>query len=308
MQLDIFDDSHNVMLRNDVLSALQRHDAPVARDALQILTHEYPDDAARTALDTLVTALGARCTSRFASHDAALGTRQTLLTHVHPSASELMGERGAIAWLAPARFATLFLRLQDSSLDTLRKAFDASFEGSDDVVDLAWFPAWALIQKTGLAPLLKQTQPGRDTEPERVARLVLRLLTLEREGRHHELVDSRRDLRDLHDPFYRLYMKTRYKHPHRWTFATRFRRNAFGWKSALPIQRLKEAVAEVRQATRVDAILAAEGAVLLLEKVSPAREQVDSSSGAIGTAVNRTIDALTPLSMAVKIRAFPAAS
>ncbi|WP_269503942.1 hypothetical protein [Burkholderia sp. IMCC1007] len=92
-----------------------------------------------------------------------------------------------------------------------------------------------------------------------------------------------------------------HKNPHRWTFPARFRRNAFGWKSALPIQRLKEAVAEIRQAARADAILAAEGAVLLLERVSPALEQVDSSSGAMGTAVNRAIDALAPLIAAAKV-------
>ncbi len=39
----------------------------------------------------------------------------------------------------------------------------------------------------------------------------------------------------------------------------------------------------------------AEGAVLFFEKVSPALEHVDSSSGAIGTAVNNTIDALVPI-------------
>ncbi|MEM5386401.1 hypothetical protein VSR68_22760 [Paraburkholderia phymatum] len=88
---------------------------------------------------------------------------------------------------------------------------------------------------------------------------------------------------------------------HRWSFAARFRRNAFGWKSALPIQRLKEAVVEIRLVARSDAILAAEGAVLLLEKLSPALEQVDSSSGAIGTAVNRAIDALAPLIAAAKV-------
>ena len=42
-------------------------------------------------------------------------------------------------------------------------------------------------------------------------------------------------------------------------------------------------------------MLAAEGAVLLLEKVSPALEHVDSSSGAIGTAVNRAIAALVEI-------------
>lgn len=88
---------------------------------------------------------------------------------------------------------------------------------------------------------------------------------------------------------------------HRWTFVARFRRNAFGWKSALPIQRLKEAVVEIRQVARSDAVLAAEGAVLLLEKLSPALEQVDGSSGAMGTAVNRAIDALAPLIAAAKV-------
>ena len=37
------------------------------------------------------------------------------------------------------------------------------------------------------------------------------------------------------------------------------------------------------------------GAVILLEKLSPALEQVDSSSGAIGSAVNRAVDALVPI-------------
>jgi hypothetical protein len=35
--------------------------------------------------------------------------------------------------------------------------------------------------------------------------------------------------------------------------------------------------------------------VLLLEKLSPALEQVDSSSGAIATAVNNAIEALVPI-------------
>ncbi|PQV44144.1 hypothetical protein [Paraburkholderia sp. BL21I4N1] len=290
MQLDIFDDSRDVMLRNDVLSALQRHDAPGARSALQILTQEYPDDEALMAFDTLVTALEARCRVPFATQDTAFEVRETVLASVRPSAIRLMGERTALIWLAPfwdelaqratslpfraaqpnAHAASLYLQagnwkaaesavtrieswrripaplmwmaecryrldgleaalpllaelawlsptrlddllrqLEDNSLNALRRAFDASFEGTGDIADLAWFPAWALIQKTGLAPLLKQTEPCRDTGPERAARLVLRLLALEREGRHHELMDSRRDLRDLHESLYRQYMKTR---------------------------------------------------------------------------------------------------
>ncbi|WP_259460694.1 hypothetical protein [Paraburkholderia sp. BL23I1N1] len=290
MQLDIFDDSRDVMLRNDVLSALQRHDALAARPALQILKREYPDDEALVALDTLVTALEERCGTSFANHDTALGERETVLARLRPAAIRVMGERTALmwlapfwdelaqraaslsfraaqpnahaaplylqagnwkaaesavtrieswrripaplmwmaecryrldgleaalpllaelAWLSPSRFDDLLRQLEDNSLNALRRAFDASFEGTGDITDLAWFPAWALIQKTGLAPLLKQTDPSRDTGPERAARLVLRLLMLEREGRHHELMDSRRDLRDLHEALYRQYMKTR---------------------------------------------------------------------------------------------------
>ena len=82
---------------------------------------------------------------------------------------------------------------------------------------------------------------------------------------------------------------------HNWTFRSRFRTNAFGWRSDLPIKRVKEAVAEIKKATRKDKILGAEGAVLFLEKVSGALEHVDSSSGAIGTAVNRAIETLVPI-------------
>ncbi len=82
---------------------------------------------------------------------------------------------------------------------------------------------------------------------------------------------------------------------HTWQFRTRFRRHAFGWRSQPAIRRIKEAVSEIKKVGRKDTILAAEGAVLLLEKVSPALEDVDSSSGAIGTAVNRAIAALVEI-------------
>ena len=82
---------------------------------------------------------------------------------------------------------------------------------------------------------------------------------------------------------------------HKWQFAPRFRRHAFGWRSDTPIQRIKEALAEIKQVARKDPVLAAEGAVTLLEKLSPALAQVDSSSGALGSAVNKAIDTLVPL-------------
>ncbi len=82
---------------------------------------------------------------------------------------------------------------------------------------------------------------------------------------------------------------------HSWRFKTRFRRHAFGWKSQPAITRLQEALSEIRQAARLDPVLAAEGAIALLERLSPALEHVDSSSGAIGSAVNRTIAELVPI-------------
>jgi len=82
---------------------------------------------------------------------------------------------------------------------------------------------------------------------------------------------------------------------HKWIFAPRFRRNAFGWRSQPALVRVKEAVAEIKKTAKRNPVLAAEGAVLFLEKVSPALANVDSSSGAIGSAVNNAIDVLASI-------------
>lgn len=82
---------------------------------------------------------------------------------------------------------------------------------------------------------------------------------------------------------------------HGWTFAPRFRRGTFGWKSEPAIIRIKEALAEIKAVAKKDHLLGAEGAVTFLQKLSPALENIDGSSGAIGSAVNRAIDALVPI-------------
>jgi hypothetical protein len=82
---------------------------------------------------------------------------------------------------------------------------------------------------------------------------------------------------------------------YKWQFSSRFRRHAFGWRSQVPLQRIKEALSEIRAVARRDSTLAAEGAVIFLEKISPALEHVDSSSGAIGNAVNNAIETLVPI-------------
>ena len=81
-----------------------------------------------------------------------------------------------------------------------------------------------------------------------------------------------------------------------WAFRARFRRAAFGWKgSRLAIERIHEALAEIRTAARQDPATAAEGAVLFLEKLSPALNQIDSSSGALGNATYAAVQELVPV-------------
>jgi hypothetical protein len=76
---------------------------------------------------------------------------------------------------------------------------------------------------------------------------------------------------------------------HKWEFKPRFRRHAFGWRSQPAIARVNQAVSEIKKVAKKDPALAAEGAVLFIERISPAIEQVDSSSGAIGAAVHNAI-------------------
>lgn len=81
-----------------------------------------------------------------------------------------------------------------------------------------------------------------------------------------------------------------------WAFRARFRRTAFGWKSTkLAIERVHEALTEIRAVARQDPATAAEGAVLFLEKLSPALNQIDSSSGALGNATYAALQELVPL-------------
>lgn len=82
---------------------------------------------------------------------------------------------------------------------------------------------------------------------------------------------------------------------HKWQFKSRFRRNAFGWRSQPAVKRVREAVSEIKKVARRDKVLAAEGAVSFLERVSPALMHVDSSSGSIGNAVNNAIVALVDI-------------
>ena len=95
---------------------------------------------------------------------------------------------------------------------------------------------------------------------------------------------------------------------HRWTFKSRLRARAFGWRgSKTAIARLKEAVSEIKAVNRTDPVAAGEGAVVLMERLWPAFQDIDTSSGALGTAVNATLEEIIPILIAApampKVRA-----
>lgn len=109
------------------------------------------------------------------------------------------------AWLAPARTPALLSALGDAKIVRLA----ARFEGDLDGEGFDWFPAWLLVEQPLLAVPLDTAQPGRDTAPERAFKTLQALLRMERQGRHHEIAEQRRRLRDLHAALFALYMKPR---------------------------------------------------------------------------------------------------
>jgi hypothetical protein len=83
---------------------------------------------------------------------------------------------------------------------------------------------------------------------------------------------------------------------HRWAFKARFRSHAYHWRgSSLASTRLKEAVREINSVAKSDRVLAAEGCVSLMERLWPALEDIDTSSGALGGAIHRTLAELIPI-------------
>ena len=83
---------------------------------------------------------------------------------------------------------------------------------------------------------------------------------------------------------------------HKWKFKSHFRREVYAWNgTAKASKRMKEAVSEIKKIAKKDSSLAGEGVVELFYRLYPALMHIDSSSGALGTAMNKTIDALIPI-------------
>ena len=85
---------------------------------------------------------------------------------------------------------------------------------------------------------------------------------------------------------------------HSWQFKPRLRSRAFGWRgSHLACQRLKEAVTEIKKVAKVDPVAAGEGVVSLVERIWPAFQDIDTSSGALGGAVYWAQQELLPIAI-----------
>ncbi len=86
------------------------------------------------------------------------------------------------------------------------------------------------------------------------------------------------------------------KGQHKWVFKARFRSGAYGWRgSGLASKRLKEAVSEINKVAKRDPVEAGEGAIALMERLWPALQDIDTSTGALGGAVSGTLQKLIPL-------------
>ncbi len=85
---------------------------------------------------------------------------------------------------------------------------------------------------------------------------------------------------------------------HTWAFKARLRSRAFGWKgSHLACQRLNEAVTQIKKVARTDPVTAGDGVVTLMERIWPAFQDVDTSSGALGGAVYWAQEELLPIAI-----------
>ena len=289
MQLDIFDDSRDVQLRNTVADALLRGDVTAARAAAAALATDFPADPALAPIACLMQALEGRAARAFAGHDEAAAARVALAEIVAPASARVFGasagpwlaarwselaQRAAalpfdprhaddhaaplwlrahrwdeaagaterveswrrkpaplawmtqaryhrhdldgiwdllaeLAWLSCARLDAVLHAIDDPVLQKLRAGFEARFDGGAGIEHLCWFPAWLLVEKPSLAPLLAGAQRGFGTGPERALRVLVELLGLERQGRQRDAVERRKELRDLSAPLCAAYLATR---------------------------------------------------------------------------------------------------
>ena len=288
MQLDIFEHSRDVVLRNAVIDALRERDTGACAQAVAALTAEYGADPLLPAFNILCQKLHSTIPKPLA-REVAIAILQELDDAVAPAAHAVFGKEAQtwlaplcaelaasiaeypfdsgyeslhaaplllragrwmeasarieaiaswrrqpaplawmiearcriigfdaimpllaeLAWMAPQRAQALAPRMEVPVLDRLVRDFDAGFEAEGTPEDFSWFPAWALIADSRLGECLRLSQAGANTRAEYCARVVLGLLSCERQGRHAELVEGRRKLRELHPALFARYMQGR---------------------------------------------------------------------------------------------------
>ncbi|TVQ23503.1 MAG: hypothetical protein EA383_13995 [Spirochaetaceae bacterium] len=90
----------------------------------------------------------------------------------------------------------------------------------------------------------------------------------------------------------------------KWKFRQRFRANTYGWSASTPAaQRLREALSEIKAVKRKDPVAAAEGAIILMERIWPALAHIDTSSGALGNATAKVVHELTEIIVSAPVEA-----
>jgi hypothetical protein len=112
MQLDLFDHSADVMLRNEALEALQRGDHAAALAARQRLASEQPGDPALAPLEAMIDALRraeAGAALPLMNHETLAQAHAELSGAVAVAARAMLGEAAASDWLR-ARWAALARR------------------------------------------------------------------------------------------------------------------------------------------------------------------------------------------------------
>ena len=114
-----------------------------------------------------------------------------------------------LAWLAPQRLHEVLEQIHEPQLHLLLRTFSQVFEGQGNAEDLAWLPAWLLIERPALASELTSAQPGQHTASEQAMRTMLHLLGYERQGQHNKVVQCRKTLRDLNPELFALYLQAR---------------------------------------------------------------------------------------------------
>jgi hypothetical protein len=287
MQLDIFEHSRDVTLRNAVIDALMDRHVASTMAAIDDLVSEYSDDAMLPALNLLAERLALRVVGPL--NRASAGDVLRATENVIPAAQRVFGTEAdswlspfwvelatavtalpfdprdetlhavplllragkwndaclsldsipswrrqpaplswkieataridgvdaiwpffaELSWMAARRAEKLADHLGIAELNKLVRSFNVEFDGDGMDNDFAYFPAWVLITNPQLADRFQGTQAGANTSAERCARLVLHLLVLERRGRHTDVAEGRKKLRDTHHWLFERYLRTR---------------------------------------------------------------------------------------------------